>query len=133
MTNDILRLEQASVADDDSLISESFQTDDEGQASLPKAKQSNLKLICLALHRSLRIRTTSVFYQLWKVVQIILSFVSSFQYAYFVVFFEQMSDSQRTEMENLDIFYMVMFSLDLLAHAFVDRRRPGQFQKIDHW
>jgi len=47
-------------------------------------------------------------------MMIILSFVSSFHYAYFAAFYYEMDDDQRAYIKLLDNIYLILFLLDMM-------------------
>ena len=46
------------------------------------------------------IKTTSTMYQIWKIVIVLMSFATSFSYAYYAAFLDFMTEEQIASFEN---------------------------------
>jgi len=70
--------------------------------------------------RVLSIPTSSAAYQTWKLCIILLSFFTSFHYAYYAAFLNRASPSEAASFLTLDSYYMAIFCVDMVIHLFVD-------------
>ena len=50
----------------------------------------------------------------WKVMTIILSLISSFQYAYFATFMDLMNEDELKLYKTYDLVYTIIFSVDVI-------------------
>ena len=73
-----------------------------------------------AMRKKFLIQQTSLWYQIWKIVAIILSFVSSFRYAYFSTFMHKMNEEELSYFVLVDYFFDSFFIFDVLLHILVD-------------
>ena len=60
------------------------------------------------------IPTNSIFAQIWKLLLIILSMMSSFHYAFAAAFLEHVSPESKENFLSWDLAYNVIFAVDLV-------------------
>ena len=82
------------------------------------------------MRKALTISTTSSFYQFFTFGSIILSFTTSFSYAYYAAFMQQMSEEEKAFFRKFDRFCTLFFCIDFIIHIFVDEHNP---RLEGHW
>ena len=63
--------------------------------------------------------TSSSFYQIWKIVIILITFYTSFEYANLATFQHVMTDEAGESFEIEDVVYITIFVLDMIVHFLV--------------
>ena len=70
------------------------------------------------------IKTSNTLYQIWKFVIIIMSFVTSFTYAYYAAFLDLMSKEEIEGFESQEIFFTILFTVDIFVNFLTEYRYP---------
>ena len=68
------------------------------------------------------IRTTTYFYYVWKIVVIILSFISCFYYSLFVSSFNRVKKDKDKlrDLESVNLAFQAFFFIDMIMQFFVE-------------
>jgi len=104
-------------------LSSSLETDSEDpsiKAYDPSMEMSKRSYQNEKWRRMLTISATNVYYQIWKAISILFSFVSSFKYGYVATFLDRMSEEEREYFKEEDQLYISIFVVSMVIHMLLD-------------
>ena len=68
------------------------------------------------------ISTSNYFYQVWKMLVIVVSFASSFQYAYFACFLSRMTEEEYLNFRSTNMVFQSLFAANMIVTIFVEHQ-----------
>ena len=74
------------------------------------------------------VSTDSIFYQAWKITILVLSFASSFQYAFLAAF----DSTSLNDWSTSEIFYEMLFCFAMILNFFTEFHYPSLHKKEHH-
>ena len=76
------------------------------------------------------IKTTSTAFQVWKLLIITMSFVTSFSYAYYAAFLDLMSQEEVDGLAGQELFFTALFTIDIAVNFLTEYHVPMSTEVI---